>query len=584
MKTSRLVVSTALAMFVGALPAVAHAQLFEDQGADALDQGCSGNGCWTNYVRMTDIDGDDDLDLIAINQSGFFLSTPLVEQELVVWLNNGDGTFGDKTNILGETMALRQIAIGDVDDDGDVDVYLPNADSGADRLMIQTAPGVFEDQASTRLPANTTNDAGFTRMGDFDGDGDLDIVVGNGYQTADNPPAFLLFNDGDGVFTAASTTTPTSSSGTDPDDVDVVDVDGDFDLDLLINVHQGQNAFWINDGAGNFTERAAPALSANRFHYGPVFCDVDGDDDLDMFVDNAATTTNFFEQLALNDGAGNFTDATNRISGNTGEDDNLVACIDYDGDGDFDFVVGALSSNERVFNNDGSGNFTFVEDAQDGPEDPTLWMEFGDLNGDDRLDLFTGQGEGNPEDERIYFGSDQVAVDTRAPHVRAVEEVTLSSSAETVVRFAISDNATTDEGPRLSRAYVLVGDQQIEAKFIGGDVFRAVVPATSETTFKVCAVDRAGNAIDGCSGGGEGGGNQGGNGQGGEGNGASSPSGGNAADGGGSEGGGGSGADGDGGDDGCGCSVPTRDDRHAVIGSLALLGLGLLLRSRRSRA
>lgn len=571
---------------VTALPAAASAQLlFEDQ-PNALPQGCNGSGCWTNYARMTDLDGDGDLDLVGVNCGNFFGTSP---QPLLVWTNDGEGAF-TTSNMLGNIVApLRQIAIGDVDGDDDADVYIPSAGNvQADRLLIQNAPGVFADEASARLPAGLSSDAGFTRMGDLDGDGDLDLIVGGAYSNAGEQPAYLFFNDGAGNFTASTTSYPLTALGSNPDDVDLADLDGDFDLDVLINVHEGQNEFWINDGAGNFVTADAPTLALDHFHYGPVFCDVDGDDDLDMFVDNDGVTGDFLEQLALNDGAGNFTDASDQISGNIDNDDNLIACVDFDDDGDFDILIGALNARERVFRNDGSGNFTPVSNAFDGPQDPTLWLELGDVNGDNRLDVFTVQGEQpGGERDRVYFGTADRAADSKPPTVRIGEDVTLSPTEETVVRFALSDNATTDEGARLSKVFVLVGATEVPARYMGGDLYRAVLPASDETSFKICAVDLAGNAIDGCPGGtGEGGGSEGGSGP----QGGNSNNGGNGANGGSSNNGGagasgGAGSDSDSGsDDGCGCALPgsSRTDASHLF-ALAALGLTLITRAQRRR-
>jgi MYXO-CTERM domain-containing protein len=559
---------------VFALPSAASAQLlFQDQGPGSLAQGCNGSGCWTNYARVVDVDGDGDLDLVAVNCGGFF-STPQ-PQQLVVWENDGAGVFTDASSTFGPLVApLRQVAFGDVDGDGDVDMMAPSAGSvQSDRLFIQTAPGVYVEEGATRLPANSSSDAGGVRFGDLDDDGDLDLVQVEGYLDDNAAPARILLNDGAGSFTVTSTTVPTAKNGINPDDVDLADVDGDFDLDILINFHQGQNSLWINDGAANFTDVSAnlPALDGSAFHYGPVFCDVDGDGDLDLFTDNAGG--NYEEQLALNDGNGDFTDATSQIQGNPSADDNLIVCFDYDGDGDFDFVVGSLGTNHRVFQNDGSGNFTSVPGAFDGPSVPTLWLEMGDLNGDDRLDVFTAQGEANPQTERLYLGTTSVVADTAAAKVIAVEDVALSASSETVVHFRVSDNATSDDGPRLQRAWVEVGGESIDATFVGGDLFRAVLPPTPETTFTVRTTDLAGNGTGG--GGGQGG--AGGGGTAGDGPGAGNPgTGGSAAD-------GGAGGAGDGGDEG-GCDCQTSRGSSSTGWAAGLFLLGLALRRHRASA
>jgi MYXO-CTERM domain-containing protein len=479
---------------------------------------------------------------------------------------------------------VRQVAFGDVDGDGDADVFVPAAGgTQADALFVRQADGSFADEAATRLPAGLSSDAGATRLGDVDNDGDLDLIVADGYINDPDVPAHLYLNDGAGNFVEAPAgAIPTAKNGVNPDDIDLADVDGDFDLDVYINLHSGPNLLWINDGHGVFTDASAglPPLSQDaQFHYGPVFCDVDGDGDRDLFIDN--TADGYTEQLLINNGSGDFTDETaERVSGNVGADDNLVACLDYDGDGDLDFVVGALSPGlERLFQNDGTGHFTPVQGAFSGQQDPTLWMEIGDLNGDGRLDAFTAQGEGNPQLERVYFGNASVAADTRAPTV-VPEPVALSASAETVVRFAVADGVVSDEGPRLRRAWIEVGDQQIDARFIGGDLYRAVIPATSETTFAACAADWAGNTVSGCEGssgtggGGQGGGGQGGGGQGGSGQGSTSSTTGSGGTPGGPD---------VGDDDGCGCGVPGEAPTGTGALLVALGALSLATRRRRSR-
>jgi hypothetical protein len=479
----------------------ARAQLFVDQGTGKLGaQACGGSGCWSNYARVTDFNADGFLDLVIVNTGGFF-SNP-IPQPLVMYANDGAGNFTDVTATLGFTGGVRQVAFGDIDNDGDIDIYVPAAGAEQPDALFVHDPGTFTNQAATRLPAGLSSDAGATRFGDFDNDGDLDLIVADGYLNDAAPPARLYLNDGTGTFAAAPPgAVPTAKLGLNPDDIDLADVDGDFDLDIYINMHEGDNSLWINNGDATFTDASAslpPLGSGSQFHYGPVFCDVDGDGDRDLFIDN--TGGNYTEQLLVNDGSGEFTNATGQISGNGSADDNLVSCIDHDGDGDLDFVVGSLQTPERLFANDGSGNFSFVTGAFSAVDDPTLWMEFGDLNGDGRLDALSAQGEGNPQLERIYFGGDGVAVDTVAPRIIAVEAVTPSATDSVVVRFAVSDNAVTDEGPRLSRAYLLVGAMEVPARFMGGDLYRAVIPPTSETTFTACAVDWAGNLQPACGG------------------------------------------------------------------------------------
>src|SRR4029079_68415 len=101
---------------------------------------------------------------------------------------------------------LRQVAIGDVDGDGDLDLYAPGSWGETDALFINAGRGTFTDEAAQRLPAGLASRAGATRFGDVDGDSDLDLVVTDWGEAppASTGTAKLYLNDGAGRFTAAS--------------------------------------------------------------------------------------------------------------------------------------------------------------------------------------------------------------------------------------------------------------------------------------------------------------------------------------------------------------------------------------------
>jgi MYXO-CTERM domain-containing protein len=544
---------------------------------------------WTNYLTLADLDGDGHLDVIVPNCGGFFV--PPSPQALRVYANDGKGVFTDVSAqaVGGLVASVRVVALADVDGDGDLDVFAPSADGKPDRLFINGGMFKLTDEGPTRLGGLASRSAA-ARFGDFDNDGDADLLVAQGYAGPDTPPARLLLNDGMGVFSEAPAgSVPASTAGQDPDDIDLLDADRDFDIDVLLNNHEGPSALWINDGTGKFTEAPLPPLDQSHFHYGPSACDVDNDGDLDIWIDNVGG--GFGEQLLINDGTGKFTDETAaRVTGNPGADDNGVMCIDVDGDGDFDAAIPSLSNNERVLDNDGTGKFTLEAGAFPTVKDPTLWMDFGDLDGDGRLDAVTGQGEGSPQTNLVYLGAPAAPADTLGPRIIVVEQlpVKLGAGASYLLRFAVSDNAVTDLGPRLERAFARVavdGGAPTEevATFMGGDVFRAVLPSQSEqgamVTVEPCARDRRGNqtcgrpqtyVIEGVatvSGAGGGGGGPG--------------TGGADAAGPGAGGTGGASAGGDA-DDGCGCVVAGAPDRgaRAWIAALVLVLVGARRRRR----
>jgi hypothetical protein len=83
----------------------------------------------------------------------------------------------------------------------------------------------------------------------------------------------------------------------------------------------------------------------------------------------------------------------------------VVVVLDYDSDGDPDFVIGSLNGTDRLLVNDGTGALTLIDTNVFGGRktNGTLGVAFGDLNGDHRLDAVQAQGE-QASDERVFVG------------------------------------------------------------------------------------------------------------------------------------------------------------------------------------
>lgn len=145
----------------------------------------------TQDIKLIDIDNDGDKDILVGS-----------EYHNLILVNDGQGNFSDETNERIGTnplllMETRKIVPGDIDSDGDIDLYLCNVAwqplrTLQDRLLINDGNGFFEDKTEELLP--TFNDFSLDAIiKDFDSDGDNDILVVN----VNNQPHKILVNDGD---------------------------------------------------------------------------------------------------------------------------------------------------------------------------------------------------------------------------------------------------------------------------------------------------------------------------------------------------------------------------------------------------
>jgi hypothetical protein len=214
---------------------------------------CQGNGNWVDY------DNDEDLDLLVPNEG----------DKNILFKNNGDGTFTDVTTIKGlEGNAFINIGNaqgacwGDIDNDGDLDAYIPNADQ-ANRLIRNDLVENGGAAGFTDITlASGTGDFGGVRgctMGDYDNDGYLDIYVNNG------GPSDVLFND----------TRP--------------DIDP-FLTQFYVADTPANNVLFRNNGDGTFSD-VTKGSGAEVYGEGRGVATGDYDDDgrLDLYVTNLHT-------------------------------------------------------------------------------------------------------------------------------------------------------------------------------------------------------------------------------------------------------------------------------------------------------
>lgn len=176
----------------------------------------------TQDIETADLDGDGDLDIVLGQEGGHAL-----------WLNDGAGRFADASDRLPDpgNVEARKVTPADVDGDGDLDLYFSHVGwqgrAPQDHLLINDGSGRFADETARRIPSETGTTL-VARFADLDGDGDLDLVRG------EHGPLTVWANDGAGVFTDVSDAVlPNRAEGTNIA-VALADFDGDGRIDIYV--------------------------------------------------------------------------------------------------------------------------------------------------------------------------------------------------------------------------------------------------------------------------------------------------------------------------------------------------------------
>jgi hypothetical protein len=360
-----------------------------------------------------DYDNDGDLDLFLVTTDSNW--NPL-------YRNNGDGTF---TRIIEPSLQGQHhnanwfFAWVDYDNDGHLDLFLPDwsafyGSNHKNLLFHNNGNGTFTRVTDNPIAVDgAASTAG--AWGDYDRDGDLDLLVANGAGADRTAANWFYLNQGGGSFLKLSTDLirPLISESAKHCYPSWVDVNDDGWPDLFVSVF-GSNRLFRNTGDGGFSKIAGdPLVSEQNSWSGTAWADYDNDGDMDVLLTGAGYPTSS-RPLALyrNDAGDHFRKMTQSDIGTLAtEVANSYGCAwgDYDNDGWIDLIIanGWFQSEQRkplIYHNQGDGTFSKVTTGSPASDAVAcMAANWVDYDQDGALDLFiSDHNEGTTWANRLF--------------------------------------------------------------------------------------------------------------------------------------------------------------------------------------
>ena len=238
-------------------------------------------------------------------------------------------------------------------------------------LFLNQVRGRFNVQRRLGTDLRTTY---ATEVADLDGDGDLDIAVGN-----DMAPSQVMLNDGHGRFVPGAILGELSSVRS----LTLADLDGDRDVDILATSRGRPNRIFLNDGNAGFAiEKTFGGPSDSTISVAVADLNKDGHNDLVL-----ANRDGQQSYVLLNDGQLGF--QTKVYFGGKRDETRAVAVGDINGDGMMDVVAGNIGQPNALYLGDTSGRFeTCVPFGR--ADSQTYAIKLADMDNDQSLDVVIG--------------------------------------------------------------------------------------------------------------------------------------------------------------------------------------------------
>ena len=313
-----------------------------------------------------DFNGDGNLDMAVLQPNG-----------VVILLGKGDGTFttGATVAIPSNTWSMGEMAVGDFNGDGKLDIAVITYNNPRVNILLGNGDGTFSLAASSISSPYITSENPLIAVGDFNGDGKLDIAIATGYNTIS-----IFLGNGNGTFTAGATVGLPADG---PEDYAIViqvgDFNGDGKLDMAVSGIDSDYVY-ILLGNGNGTFALKSKYSIPYQVCAIVVGDFNGDGKPDLAVQGGFGGS---ISLLLGNGDGTFTLKSPLAVSST---QYILAAGDFDGDGKLDLAVSDNANNSvDLYLGNGDGTFTAGPSLAD--ETGSGYLLIGDFNGDGRADI-----------------------------------------------------------------------------------------------------------------------------------------------------------------------------------------------------
>ena len=393
-----------------------------------------------NRIIPIDYDSDNDLDVVItpLNPN----TIPQTFAKLNALRNDGQANFTDSSLEVFQNAMWgndNDYAVADFNGDGLMDLFIPESGpdippfpGGQSKIFIQTRDGELVDETTERLPIRNAF-THYCAIGDIDNDNDIDIFMNH----IGSAQPELYVNDGNGYFSVNTSRLPNDITALSSV---FLDIDKDGDSDLFVGspgIDPDYDAILLNDGNGYF--KPAPESALPPRHGGSEWitieaksADFNGDDWPDLILNTVADDYDSqYIQFLINNRDGTFNDVSSLIPDNSGHSFHKLA--DFNNDGWMDLLTNRRNDGLNLYFNMGEGGF-----VNRGSLLPSIckfsWgtSNIGDFDNDGDIDIFlvTDDGKYHVIKNLRPFDVGTTPLDAPAPPtlVSPVNEGTVSKS------------------------------------------------------------------------------------------------------------------------------------------------------------